>query len=179
MIPFNVSWKGRAQWVGGGLFILGVIATLVALKIPATADALHDLERSGYFGALVSGVLYAISLTAATATVVFANIPDRFNPVLIALVGGFGAMIYDLGIFVLTRRDGFRGRVSSMFEHFHHHPRLPRWLSYAIGAVLIASPLPDELGAVFFGFKNIPMPMFLGMSFSLNALGILVITGVF
>ncbi len=169
----------RANWIALGLFLLGLIAIIIALQVPAMAAALRDLERSGYFGAVVAGALYGLSLTSATATVVFANIPETFNPVLIALLGGFGAMLYDVGVFGLTRRRSVHDRVQGLIDRFHHHPRLPRWASYLIGAVLIASPLPDELGAIFFGTSAVPVRVFLALSFALNTLGILVITGIF
>lgn len=167
------------KWIGLGLFTIGLMATVIALHIPALSAALRDLERSGYFGAVVVGVMYGLSLTSATATLVFANIPDRFDPILIALAGGFGAMLYDVSIFAVSRRVDMRERVNMLTDAILHHHRLPRWLSFLIGGLLISSPLPDELGAGFLALSNAPVWLFLLLSFSFNAFGILVITGLF
>ncbi len=167
------------RWIGLGLFLIGMVATVIALQIPALSQAIKDLEHAGYFGAIVVGIMYAISLTSATATLVFAQIPDSLNPIMIAVAGGFGAMLYDISIFSLTRRTSFRERVAHWSEALTHHEKLPRWLSITIGAIIIASPLPDELGATFFGTSNLPFRPFLALSFSLNVAGILFVTGVF
>ena len=44
-----------------------------------------------------------------------------------------------------------------------------------LGALLIASPLPDEFGVALMGLAKMPTSEFVPISFSLNFLGILVI----
>jgi hypothetical protein len=44
-----------------------------------------------------------------------------------------------------------------------------------LGALIIASPLPDELGLVFLGISKLKTRYFLPLSFVLNFFGILII----
>lgn len=167
------------RWMSLGLFVIGLVGTLVALQIPAAREALEDLERSGYFGALVAGVMYGIGLTSVAATVIFANLPDSLNPILAALCGALGATLYDVGIFSLTRQPSIHDRMVAWTESITHHHRLPRNVSLVIGGLLIASPIPDEFAATFLGFSAIPMRTFVALSFGFNFLGILIINELF
>lgn len=53
--------------------------------------------------------------------------------------------------------------------------RIFRWSIAFLGALVIASPLPDELGLMMLGFSKIKTSFFVPISFLLNFLGILVI----
>jgi hypothetical protein len=51
-----------------------------------------------------------------------------------------------------------------------------RWFITSIGALIIASPLPDELGLAFLGLSRIPFKLFVPISFVFNVIGIYIIT---
>ena len=93
----------------------------------------------------------------------------------VAFVGGLGSVVYDMSIFTLFRQHA-RKRVSEFLKTtVSTRQRLPRWLLPVVGAVIIASPLPDELAAGFLGLSSMKVWKFLVLSFLLNALGIFVI----
>ena len=50
-----------------------------------------------------------------------------------------------------------------------------RWLTWLIGGLIIASPLPDELGISLLGFSKAKTSLFIVLSFVFNFLGILFI----
>jgi hypothetical protein len=53
-----------------------------------------------------------------------------------------------------------------------------RWFSWAMlvaGAIIIASPLPDELGVALMGIGEIRPRVFLPLSFAMNTLGIVIV----
>src|SRR3990167_7131268 len=49
------------------------------------------------------------------------------------------------------------------------------WVIPALGAVIIASPLPDELGLIMMGLSHIRTATFIVLSFMMNAAGIFAI----
>jgi len=55
------------------------------------------------------------------------------------------------------------------------HLRLFRWSMVLFGALVIASPLPDEIGLAMMGLSKVKTLLFIPISFSLNAFGILII----
>ncbi|KKR47070.1 MAG: hypothetical protein UT80_C0011G0001, partial [Parcubacteria group bacterium GW2011_GWC1_40_13] len=54
-------------------------------------------------------------------------------------------------------------------------PKLFKWLIPFIGALIIASPLPDEAGLAMMGLSKMKTSVFIPISFALNFLGILAI----
>ena len=167
------------QWLGLSFFLIGLVATIIALHVPATAAAIANLEQAGYFGALITGVMYGLSLTSTAATVIFANMPDTLNPWLVAVIGGFGSMLYDLMVFSLTRHQHVPGRIVQWLRRIATHELMPRWLSLTIGGLIFASPLPDELATTFLGLANVSPRAFIPISFVFNSVGILVISEIF
>ncbi len=119
--------------------------------------------------------------TVAPATVVLAEIAQSNSIFLVAFFGGIGALVGDLVIFrfikdrladdflYLIKKSKF-GRWVSIF-----HLRLFRWLVPLVGALIVASPLPDELGLTMMGLSKMRTSLFIPLSFLLNSLGILVI----
>ena len=103
-----------------------------------------------------------------------------------ALVGGFGALIADLGIFSFIRlsfMDEFRLlERSSLIKHIMSGVRmifpkkLRSFLVYIFVAIIIASPLPDELGvALLAGFTKFHPYSFMVLSYIGNTLGIFIL----
>ena len=50
-----------------------------------------------------------------------------------------------------------------------------KWMMPLIGALIIASPLPDEIGVAMLGLSKMKNSLFIPLSFALNSAGILVI----
>ncbi|HEY4478659.1 MAG TPA: hypothetical protein VI775_02350, partial [Candidatus Paceibacterota bacterium] len=50
-----------------------------------------------------------------------------------------------------------------------------KWLSPLIGAFIIASPLPDELGVALLGMSKIRIAVLIPLSFTMNILGIYIL----
>lgn len=154
--------------------ILGVFIALIVFSTPELRRTAIDLERSGYAGVFVTGILYGVNLTAATATAIFFDLPDSLNPWLAALVGGVGALAYDLTVFSLFRRNSHAQWIEQLKHALPGHQRkIPSWVLAMIGTVIIASPLPDELGVGFLGNSTIKPWRFMIISFLANASGIL------
>ncbi len=156
--------------------IAGIVIAIIIFSTPGLRQTAVDLERSGYSGAFITGILYAMNLTAATATAIFYDLPDSFNPWLAAVVGGFGALTYDLTIFSLFRRNSHAQWIEALKHKLPGHQRkIPSWLVATLGTIIIASPLPDELGVGFLGNSSIRPWRFMMISFLANTGGILFI----
>lgn len=157
-------------------FGLGIILAILVFTIPALREAVKDIEQSGYPGAFVTGILYGTNLTSATATAIFFQIPDHFNPWIIAIIGAAGAVLYDLTVFSIFRRSAHSHWFETLKEKIPtRRVRWPKWVNLMVGLVIIASPLPDEIGAGWFGAGDIRPVRFALLSFLANAGGIFVL----
>ncbi len=126
----------------------------------------------------VEGFFFTSILTTGPAIVAILESATYIPAWKLALVGGVGAVCGDLMVFRFVR--------SRLVEHILAaalHPRLMRigariasgplwWLGPVFGAIVIASPLPDELGLLMMGLSNIRFVPFMVLAFTANAGGI-------
>ena len=130
---------------------------------------------------IVAGMFFTSAFTTAPAIVLLGNLVQHSSPVTVAFFGGLGAMVGDLIIFRFFR-DAFsedffyligrheRGRILHIFR-----TKLFRWFTPFVGALIVASPLPDELAMVLMGFSRTNTRIVIVFSYVANTVGILVI----
>ena len=162
-----------------------LVISLIALFFLADTAIAHALIKQigsyGYIGAFVTGIFFVSTFTVAPASVVLFHLAQEFNPIYIALYAGAGAVIGDLIIFRFLK-DGvfdelrpliakFRG---SYFSALFRTPYFA-WIVPVMGAVIIASPFPDEVGIGLMGLSRIKWWQFALLAFVLNCVGIFII----
>jgi len=135
----------------------------------------------GYLGAFLTGVFFVSTFTIAPAILVLYNLAENLNPYEIAFFAGCGALTGDYIIFKFLKDRVFL-ELKPIFSKLggNYLIRVFRtpyfaWLLPIIGAIIIASPLPDETGIGLLGLSKLKNWQFLLISFSLNAIGILII----
>ncbi len=134
-----------------------------------------------FLGSFIAGIFYTSMFTTVPATVIIVLLARSTPLSELAILGGLGAALGDLLIFRFLR-DTISEDISYFFRRYGSRrfihsqaSKLARPALVALGAVIIASPLPDEIGLTMMGVSKIPTVLFLPISFVLNALGILVI----
>jgi len=144
-------------------------------------QALLSIGAWGYFGAFLAGILFVSSFTAATGMVILLVLVERLIPLEIAIVAGAGAVLGDLFIFRFVK-DGLTEEMRPLFNRLggNHittllHTPYFSWTLPLLGAVIIASPLPDEVGVSLMGISKMSTGRFLGLSFLLNSIGIFLV----
>jgi hypothetical protein len=158
------------------------MVSIVLLVLSADTAVVHMLIAQigsfGYFGALITGVFSVSVFTAAPAYVVLVHLAQEFNPIFIALFGAVGGMVGDFVLFRFIKGGLYREwrpwivRISRSAIGRLFRSRHLRWLSPAVGAAIIASPLPDEFGVGLMGLSHLKSWQFALITFALNALGI-------
>ena len=162
-----------------------LLLSFTALFFIADTEIAHALIRQigsyGYVGAAITGVFFVSTFTVAPASVVLFHLAQDFNPLLIALCAGAGAVVGDLLIFRFLR-DGVFDELKPLLVKFSGsyfaallRTRYFAWLLPVVGAIIIASPFPDEIGISLMGLSRIKQWQFVGLAFILNAIGIFVV----
>lgn len=180
------------------LLIVSVIVAYFILRFKPVLSFIHDLSYLGYVAAFIFGMLFTYALTVIPATAVLYNLGHQLNPILIALVGAFGSVVSDYLIFRFVR-DKLMGEIKLLSKEinqltrpmsslvFSEKIRVVIWKRISrskiwkviipiVAGFIIASPLPDELGAAMFGAIKFEPKKFLVFSYFLNFIGILTIT---
>jgi hypothetical protein len=163
---------------------LAVIALSVGLAVllaraGVVADLLSGAASQVVIGSVLSGMFFVSVFTAAPAVVVLMRLVEANSLWEVAFFGALGALLGDFLIFRFVKDtlvQDLRAQVSLKTRlRFALLGRrgLFRWLMPAVGALLVASPLPDELGLALLGFSKIRTALFLPLSFTLNLLGLL------
>ena len=167
-----------------GVVVLSIIIAIILAKTGVLAEILTSTQEWELLGSLVAGIFFVSIFTAAPAGVVLFEIAAANSIWEVALFGGIGALIGDLLIFRFIKdnisedihwlmRNTKQERLVSIFK-----PKLFKWLIPFIGALIIASPLPDEAGLAMMGLSKMKTSVFIPISFTLNFLGIFAI-GIF
>lgn len=146
------------------------------------------LDGLGYPAVFGAGLLFSYGFTTPFAIAAFVAMAGDVNPFLAAPIAGIGAFLSDLVIFELLRVSFFgneleRLRHTRLIDRVHrvlHHNQTPERIRqialWTMAGVVIASPLPDEIGvALLSGTTNMSERAFSIVCFTMNTLGILII----
>lgn len=165
------------KWV---LFIGILIITIILIITGKLRELIAFSINFGIIGIFISGMLFGYGFTAVPATASLIYFTEFYNPIIIAIIGATGTMIGDLFIFKY-----FKKQLPNEIEGFLRKSKIQKlkktrffWLIPAIAGFIIASPLPDEIGVSLLGTYKFDTKKFMILSFILNFIGILIITGI-
>ncbi len=176
-------YKRYKTWRYKNTFFL-ILSLVVLFYITDTAIGIHAINtitRLGYIGSFFTGIFFVSTFTVAPASIALFNFAQVYNPLMIAFTAGIGAVIGDYLIFRFLKDSVFE-EIKPIFMKLgiSNLSRLMStpyfaWLAPVIGALIIASPFPDEIGVGLMGISKLKNWQFLTISFLLNSLGILLI----
>lgn len=164
-----------------GVIILSVFTAIILAKTGALESIITSTQEVRFIGSFIAGILFVSVFTVAPATVALGEIAQSNSVIAVAIVGGLGALVGDLIIFSFVRT-----KVSEDFSYLIKISKseklisvfklkLFRWMIPFVGALIIASPLPDEIGVTMMGLSKLKTAFFIPLSFVLNSAGILII----
>lgn len=165
------------------LIIIG-LSILVAVLIKETGvlpPLLLAAQKMKFLGNFLAGMFFVSVFTFAPALVALTEIVKTSSPVVVSFYGAAGALLGDFLIFRFIR-DSLSENLLYLIKRkrvdrlsFSLKSRPLGWLGPLVGAIIIASPLPDEIGIALMGFSKLKSSIFVPLSFILNFLGILAI----
>ena len=151
---------------------------LVLARSSFLSNAIGLVSGAGYVGAFVVGILFTSIFTTAPAMVILGKLSLIYNPIWIILIGASGAMLGDLLIFRLVHKRlrseaySLAGKVWARKMQHIFHKKIYRRFAPFMAAIIIASPLPDELGLTLVGMTEGADDYFAFFSLVGNAVGI-------
>jgi len=148
---------------------------------PFVKNIISDIGNLGYLGAFITGIFFVSTFTVAPASVVLFYLVKELAPLEVALLAGLGGVVGDYIIFRFLKDRVFE-ELKPIFmklggvrlSHLISTPYFA-WTAPVLGAVIIASPFPDEIGVGLLGISKLKNWQFLTLSLVLNSLGILAI----
>lgn len=165
------------------IIFISIIIAVILHKSKGLENFLKYISEF-YFvpAAFIAGIFFASTFTVAIATSVILTMADLQNPILIAVVGGMGAVLGDSIIFKFLRED-LIADFEFLEKHFPKkivrriiHSKMIFWFAPIVAALMIASPVPDEIGLLMLASIKLKYRHFFIISLVLNTLGILIIS---
>lgn len=136
-------------------------------------------EGSEFIAVFLAGIFFTSFSTFPLTLALLNALAETPVPTpAIALLAGLGAMIGDAGL-LSTLRASFLDDISAYLVRLTHGAfevavgqKLVKILAFLLGGIVIASPLPDELGLSLMGIAHIPTRYILLVSYIFNVLGV-------
>jgi len=160
------------------LLIVSIVAFFFLAETPFVERIVAGMGELGYLGSFFTGIFFVSTFTVAPAVIVLYHLADLLNPLGTALSAGVGAVIGDFIIFRFFKDQVFE-EIRPIFRKLGDHPLLRilstpyfAWILPVLGAFIIASPFPDEVGIGLMGIARMKNWQFLLLTFMLNSAGI-------
>lgn len=161
------------------LVVVSILFALWSARTGFAESLVASASEYAFLASAIAGFFFTSLFTLAPASVALAALGEFHPHIQIALAGAAGAVVGDLLLFLFVRdriSDDlallFSGKRWSTLRTLMRKPLL-HWLLPFTGALIIASPLPDELGLTMMGISRISLPAFVPISFTMNFLGIM------
>lgn len=161
------------------IILFSILAAIIFAEFHIFKIIIESVGANGVIISMIAGLFFTSVFTTAPAIVALGEISQTNNIFMVAVLGGFSAMVGDYIIFRF-----FKNRIGNdiielikdkrKLKHLLRSPIWKRTLA-VIGALIIASPFPDELGLMLMGISKLKNSIFLPVSFAMNTLGILII----
>lgn len=155
-----------AWWLIKSGYLEGLIDAILPLKFVAE---------------IVAGIFYTSFLTSPIAVAMLIVLARENNPIMTAFLAGFGAVLGDFLIVKFFRQELSSDvnlvskqlhleKVNKYLQKFHLDSITP-----LLGAIIVASPFPDELGLMMLGASKLGYQQIALISYVLNTAGILLL----
>ncbi|HRZ30332.1 MAG TPA: hypothetical protein P5274_01525 [Candidatus Paceibacterota bacterium] len=163
------------------LVVISITLAFVLVQVGIVERIVFSLYDLRWLGVFFAGMFFTSIFTVAPASVLLGEFALITKLPILAILGGFGAAFGDYIIFLFAcdrMSEDFKYLISSsgskrFFRIFE--TKFFKFFVPFIGALVIASPLPDEIGVTMLGLSKVDKRYFILISFIFNSLGILVI----
>jgi len=181
MSIFKGRW-GNFQYRNIANLLLSIVLAFLIFNNSTFRELLYHLGGYSYLGAFIGGMFFVSSFSVSIGIVVLILLINILPLFQIALIAGLGAAVADLLIFRFVRDSGlivelkqivFKFKGDKVAEFFHRE--YLKWVLPVLGAIIIASPLPDELGVGLMGIAKMKQRRFILLAFILNTIGIYIV----
>ncbi len=153
-----------------------ILLTFVLGLYIVSLGVLHNMDSLFYV--FVAGIFFTSAFTIAPAAIVLSHLSTVLPAHWVIIFGALGAVVGDYILFYFIR-DRFSVHLKKALRHTHwraffrsFHFGFLKWLSPILGALIIASPLPDEFGIMLMGISRMQTRLFLLIAFLMNMLGV-------
>jgi hypothetical protein len=171
----------RQLFIDGLIIILSIFIAIYLVKSELIIKFVVLLKDLKWLGVILAGSLFTSVFTVAPAIALISILAITTHPIVLAVLGGMGAAFGDYIIFRFIK-DRISEDINYLLSFqkgnkfiWFFKTKLFIFFTPFIAGLIIASPLPDELGVAMLGLSKIKNKTFLLLSFFANGVGIFLI----
>ena len=162
------------------LTILGIVLVVFLSKDPTFNGLISSIGTLRFLGAIIGGALFVCTFTISLGALILFGLAKTVSPFEIGIFAAIGAVFTDFVVFRFVKNN-LTDEIKELYEQVsgHHirkviHSGFFTWALPVVGAIIMASPLPDEIGVSLMGISKMSHLKFIILSFILNAIGIVI-----
>jgi len=174
------KWKNW-PYKNTAFLLISLFLFIYFAETPFISNLIKRAGDLGYLGSFITGIFFVSSFTVAPAIAILYKSADILNPILLAVCAGLGAVLGDYLIFRFLKDKIFEElapiftKIGGSFIKKLFLTPFFIWLIPIMGAFIIASPFPDEVGIGMMGLSKIKRWHFVLIAFLLNSFGIFIV----
>lgn len=180
-----MKWLKNYKYKGLTLIFISILLTIFSSKYNFLNDILFSLQHTPFLGSFIAGILYVSASTAVLGMLILSDLAKTLSPIEIAIIAGLGGTVADFTLFRFFRDDLIHEitpiynrlggkRLTNLMQN-----KYLRWSLPVVGAIIIASPFPDELGISLMGLTRIKTYQFVILSLILDVSGVFLLVSAF
>jgi membrane protein YqaA with SNARE-associated domain len=161
--------------------LLSIAVSFIAVKTGFVNGAVGALGDYAIVGIFIGGIFFTSIFTTVPAIALLGGFALNSDIFVLIFVGALGATLGNYLIFCFMK-DRIADDVEFIAHVTHEEKlfsifkkRIFRWIVPFIGALIIASPFPDELGVAMLGLSKTKSTNFIIIAFLFSAVGIAII----
>ena len=180
-----MKWFRNYKYKGLTLIFISILLTIFLSKYNFLNEGLFNLRNTPFLGSFIAGILYVSASTAALGILMLSDLAKTLHPIEIAIIAGLGGVVADFVLFRFFKGD-LISEITPIYNKLggKHLTRLMyhkyfRWSLPIVGAIIIASPFPDEIGISLMGLSKIKSYQFVLLSLVLDIGGVFLLVSAF
>lgn len=180
-----MAWLKKYRYKNLTLVFLSIVITLILSRFNFINDYLYQIKDLPFLGSFLAGALYVSATSAAFGILLLSDLAKETSALEIALFAGLGGAVADFAIFRFIKQN-LISEISPIYDklggqHIANfiYQKYMRWTLPIIGAIIIASPLPDEIGIGLMGLSKIKNYQFALLCLVLDVIGVYLLVSAF
>ncbi len=169
----------RFEYKHTSITIIVMLLTVLLLNTALVTAVLEWFKNVGLLGGFIGGIMSVSMFTTAPAIVLIVAVAQHVNTLQLVVVASIGSVIGDW-LIIKFLEDEVAAELKPILRKYHILPLIrkfqrskARWVATAIGAAVLALPLPDEFGIALMDIGKLKRKHLLLICFVLNFLGLL------
>lgn len=180
-----MKWFKNYKYKGLTLIFISILLTIFLSENDSLNRTILSVSTTPIIGSFIAGILYVSASTAPFGVFLLLGLSKTLPTIEIAIIAGLGGAVADFVLFRFFKGD-LISELTPIYNKLggRHITRLMyhkyfRWSLPILGAIIIASPFPDELGISLMGLSKIKNYQFILLSLVLDITGVFLLVSAF